>query len=252
MSLLSASLVLGNAISFFLTGWFFRVAETEAEIKAALQTTMITQTSLVCFSFVFFQTTFREKPDYPPSAVAIEPVQNLNLRIGLKEICTNKSLLLLTIAFSSYIGLYFSLGNIISSLFTPLGFSPMQIALFALTMLSSGVVGAALTGCFLDRKAQYKKLLIFLMIVTFFTFGLVAHQVMTMKSFSIINIYMLILGMAMISVLPTSLGLGIELTFPLQPALVNGVMLMFAQIMGFVQSIVYSVMMDVDPTDYST
>lgn len=40
--------------------------------------------------------------------------------------------------------------------------------------------------------------------------------------------YMVILGMAMISVLPASIGLGVEITFPMQPALVSGVMMMFA------------------------
>lgn len=64
--------------------------------------------------------------------------------------------------------------------------------------------------------------------------------------------YMVILGMAMISVLPASIGLGVEITFPMQPALVSGVMMMFAQISGCLQSVVYSAIMDVDANDYPT
>ena len=35
-------------------------------------------------------------------------------------------------------------------------------------------------------------------------------------------------GITIISMMPACLGLGIELTFPMSPALVNGVMFMFA------------------------
>ena len=56
----------------------------------------------------------------------------------------------------------------------------------------------------------------------------------------------------MVSVMPASLGLSIELTFPMQPALVNGVMQMFFQIQACIQAISYSAIVDVDPNDYET
>mmetsp|Transcript_35234 Transcript_35234/g.46400 ORF Transcript_35234/g.46400 Transcript_35234/m.46400 type:complete len:126 (-) Transcript_35234:124-501(-) len=123
MGLLSASMVLGNAISFFLTGWFFRSAETPDEIKAALQKALITQTCLVSFGFLFFQVTFRERPTHPPSAVAMAPEEHPSFLVGLKEIWNNKSFCALTITFACFIGLYFSLGNVLSSLFNPIGFN---------------------------------------------------------------------------------------------------------------------------------
>jgi len=95
-------------------------------------------------------------------------------------------------------------------------------------MLGSGIIGASLTGWFLDKTAAYKKLLLFLLSASLIIFGLLMHQIIATKSFGMILCYMVFLGIAMVSVLPASLGLGVELTFPLQPALVNGVMLMFA------------------------
>ena len=59
-------------------------------------------------------------------------------------------------------------------------------------------------------------------------------------------------GLLVIPVLPASLGLGVELTFPLPPVLINGSMLMLAQIQATLQCLTYSTVMDVDPTDYST
>lgn len=172
--------------------------------------------------------------------------------VGFKEVWQNKSLLLLTMAFSSFIGLYFSLGNVMSSIFNPIGFSPMQISAIGLTMLAFGIIGATLTGWFLDKTNAYKKLLMFLIGISLVTFSLLAHQIIVTRSLTIMICYMAVLGMAMISVLPTSLGLGVELSFPLQPALVNGVMYMFAQALGCAQSLAYSFTMEVDINDYAT
>ena len=117
-------------------------------------------------------------------------------------------------------------------------------------MLASGFIGVSITGAFLDKTNAYKKLLIFLVMISFAFFGLLLHQFLGACSYGMIIFYMVILGMAMISVLPASIGLGVEITFPMQPALVSGVMMMFAQISGCLQSVVYSAIMDVDANDY--
>ncbi len=59
-----------------------------------------------------------------------------------------------------------------------------------------------------------------------------------------------IIGFCVIPVLPASLGLAIELTFPLSPVLINGTMMMLAQIQAALQSITYSTVMDIDPADF--
>ena len=82
-------------------------------------------------------------------------------------------------------------------------------------MLGAGVVGAALTGWFLDKTSAYKKLLVFLQGFSFIIFGGLSYFVIVQKSF-IGTLSMIVpLGMSMISAMPDSLGLGIELTFPL-------------------------------------
>ena len=61
---------------------------------------------------------------------------------------------------------------------------------------------------------------------------------------------MLGLGLSAVAILPASLGLSIELTFPLPPPLVNGVLMMLANISAVLQSLTYSKMMDVDPSEF--
>ena len=62
----------------------------------------------------------------------------------------------------------------------------------------------------------------------------------------------IVIGFFVIPVLPASLGLAIELTFPLSPVLINGTMMMLAQITAALQSITYSTVMDIDHADFAS
>ena len=56
------------------------------------------------------------------------------------------------------------------------------------------------------------------------------------------------MGFSSVSYIPLSLGYAAELTFPLQPALVNGGMLLAGQASAFVQSLLYAFSLDVKTT----
>ena len=73
----------------------------------------------------------------------------------------------------AFIGLFFSLGNIMSSLFSPIGIAPVDVAMIGLIMLGSGVVGAAASGWFLDKTQAYKKLILVLLGFSGVAFALV-------------------------------------------------------------------------------
>ena len=139
-----------------------------------------------------------------------------------------------------------------SAMFNPFDTSPFEVAVIGLMMLGSGVLGAAFTGMILDKTAAYKILLIVFNVVAIISMSSIAYCLVTFASNAIIRFLMFWLGISMVSVLPVALGLGIELTFPLAPPLVNGMMMMFAQINGFIQSFTYSAIMDIDPANYDT
>lgn len=47
-------MVLGNAISYLITGELYKEAVTNEEIKISTHKVLLTQSCLVCFSFLFF------------------------------------------------------------------------------------------------------------------------------------------------------------------------------------------------------
>ena len=133
---------------------------------------------------------------------------------GLQEIWKDSNALRLMVAFACFVSVYFSLGVIPSSLFAPLGFPPSKVAIICFTMLGCGVIGTSLTGWLLDRTHAYKKLLIIYMGISFLVICLFTLQILTSKSFGVILVCMALLGIAMTSVMPAGLGLGIDLTYP--------------------------------------
>ena len=86
-------------------------------------------------------------------------MERLNLFEGIGVLCKNRSVLLLVIAFSSFIGLFFTLGNVLSSMFNPYALGPPQLAIIGITMLCSGFIGSALTGIILDKTGAYKSMI---------------------------------------------------------------------------------------------
>ena len=166
----------------------------------------------------------------------------------MKEMSKNKNLLLLTVCFSSMIGLLFSLGNIMSSLFQPFGFEPSGIALIGLIMLVSGVFGATFTGIILDKTAAFKRMIQVSISIFTLSLCLIIYFLLSKNSHTLVFTLMVPFGFSLVSILPSGLGLGVELTFPkLEPTLVNGIMLFFAQLQCVLQSLTYSVILDTEP-----
>ena len=150
------------------------------------------------------------------------------MRDGIRELWNNSSLIYLTVAFSSFIGLYFSLGNVLSGLFNPFGYDPSNVAGIGLIMLATGVIGATMTGIILGRTHAYKRLMQVMMVVAGISLGLMCMNLFAGGPEWCIYLYCVPFGLAMISVLPAALGLSVEMTFPMQPAMVNGLLLLFA------------------------
>lgn len=70
-SLLTICMPIGTATSFVLTGHFF--SDTTGDNKENLNNLLMAQSVIFTAVFLAFQTVFREKPEFPPSAVSLAP-----------------------------------------------------------------------------------------------------------------------------------------------------------------------------------
>ena len=162
----------------------------------------------------------------PPSAVAAADISEASFCAQFKEMWANKNFILLSIAYAIVYGVYCSIGSTMSNLMNPFGYSVSDISVAGGASLLAGVAGAIIIGILLDYTAWYgwtHKTLTFAVLAsivsTFAVLGLLDEPNM-----SLILPCTVLLGVASVSFFPASLSYGAELTFPLQPALVNACM----------------------------
>ena len=98
----------------------------------------------------------KEKPSRPPSKVAEVAYEPLNFKESFRAIYDNPNFLKLVISFSIPYGAVLALGALMSNIFVPFGYAPGELALFALTMLFSGIAGAIVIAIVLDKTGWYK------------------------------------------------------------------------------------------------
>jgi len=130
-------------------------------------------------------------------------------------------------SFALMFGFYVSLGNLISSIFTPFGLSPHDISMLGLYLLLSGIIGAIIVGVIVDRTGFYK-LTTFVLSAMNLGFLIIVNQTIYHidYSYALMVVSLLFMGFSSVSYIPLSFSFAAELTFPLSPSLINGAMLL--------------------------
>jgi len=128
-----------------------------------------------------------------------------------------------------------------SPVFDPFGYTPTELAIIGLILLVSGVVGSILVGIFVDRTAWYKRTMLSLgtMVLITSLLVLLGLQFFSQNKGLMIGCFAL-LGLFAIGYVPLSFSYGAEMTFPLQPALVNGTLTLLGSFTAFLLSLLAS------------
>ena len=227
---------IGGGASFGMTGlWFKNVDMADSqEFLSAFKTLMITQFIITAGIWIMFNLIIKEKPDIPPSAVAEVRYEPLDFKQSIQVMRENSNFFLLIIAYSLPFGSFLAVGALVSSLFDPFGFRPSEVSFICLGLLVFGVVGAVGIGPILDRTKKYKICMhICTMMVTILT-GLLVMSLNFYPNEALPIVGLLCLGgVFATSYLPLCFSYASELTFPTQPALINGMLTMSASVSSF-------------------
>ena len=128
-----------------------------------------------------------------------------------------------------------------SNVFDPYGFLPGEIAFLCLGLLLVGVTGAVVFGVFLDKTKLYKITMHITMVLVILSIGSVNVVLTWLIESSLFKTYLVILlilgGFFSTGYYPLCISYGSELTFPVQPALVNGMFTLSDGISSFLFSL---------------
>lgn len=122
-----------------------------------------------------------------------------------------------------------------------------EIAMVGLYLLGSGIVGAIVVGAFVDRTGLYKSTSIVLGVANIFLLCILNQTLYHIEG-NETRFYVAVcfMGFTSVAYIPLSLSFSAELTFPLQPALVNGSMILAGQASAAIMSVFFAFVLDVN------
>ena len=136
----------------------------------------------------------------------------------------NKSYIFLVLTFTFLYGVYTSLGAVVSYITKPY-YEPSYNSLFAALFLVCGVVSSFIFGVILDKTKKYKRI-IMVLVIGACIFVATSLYTLPRKSVPLFAVNISIIGVFVIPIIPISYALSVELTFPIDEAMSNGMMML--------------------------
>eukprot|EP01134_Creolimax_fragrantissima_P004717 CFRG4717T1 len=191
--------------------------------------------AVVCVVLSIPVLTLQSHPPTPPSASASTYRETNKAFIeGIKVIVTSYSYIVLVFVFGIGLGMFNSLTTLLEQILNPNGYTTDDAGLAGALIIVGGLFGAGLAGPILDRTKRYKEMLricIFGAVLGFVWFAIAAN---TAGQLVQILICSAIMGFFAFAILPTSLELGAECTYPVNEGTSTGFLYMSGQLFGII------------------
>eukprot|EP00002_Diphylleia_rotans_P038059 TRINITY_DN8598_c0_g2_i1.p1 TRINITY_DN8598_c0_g2~~TRINITY_DN8598_c0_g2_i1.p1 ORF type:complete len:496 (+),score=90.89 TRINITY_DN8598_c0_g2_i1:44-1531(+) len=200
---------------------------------------------LVCFPIILF---FQSKPRKPPSHSQLlsEKVEEHDFLQAALLFLENRGFMILLISYSICFGGFAAICTVLEPTLSEFGYSTTQSGLYGSLNVSFGMLGAYVFGHYADK---YKKL-------HYFVFLALLGSFLSMVWFSaaigpgrewMMAVSQSLLGFFMTALIPVSLDLAVEITYPQPEALSTTALMAFSQVFGVVLVQVMTAMLDHDP-----
>uniref|UniRef100_A0AC35U8J4 MFS domain-containing protein n=1 Tax=Rhabditophanes sp. KR3021 TaxID=114890 RepID=A0AC35U8J4_9BILA len=174
------------------------------------------------------------KPPTPVSIASENKIEPLAFLAGVKRCGTSKSFIVLSIILGGAIGLFNTLYNNLQPALCVRGYSATFSGIMGATLIVSGLVGAAISGIFVDRTKKFQETMKF----CFFLTGFAASSLTVAINFFDVQWWIAIsiasFGVLGFAIYPIGLEVGVEITFPVAEATSTGIICIMGQIEGII------------------
>jgi MFS family permease len=216
---------------------YFNSALSDETVRNQTYNVMYFEGAIIICIALFTIIAMKEKPEHPPSKLALTKVEDMTLGmwkdVGL--LLKNCNFMALLLVYSVLYSVINSLMDAISPIFHPYYDSESLISLLGVIQILTSVITSILAGCYLDKSRKY--------LLTLRTTIIASTVVTTLMIFlipignvPIVITIIAVFGLVGGPILPVGFDFSIQLTHPIQPALVNGMLQMFEQLCEFLLS----------------
>ena len=157
------------------------------------------------------------------------------------EALKNRNFVIISIEYGILYGVYLALGALLSPLFEPYGYTSTQISILGVEFIVAGITSCMLVGCFLDYSSKF---LLSIRVICWSStiVALVLTFVFPYGNFNITSVGMVLAGIFLLPIIPVCISFASEVTFPMQPAMINGGVQLSGHLMGFLMEIIASLL----------
>ena len=116
---------------------------------------------------------------------------------------------------------YTSVGAMMSTVFSPYGYTPIEVSVSGLLLMVSGIIASFVSSKILDKHSKY--ILIYRIIcISSCIFTATSIYTVPAKNLWVLGANLIILGASIIPVKPIGFSFSIELSYPVSEAMSNG------------------------------
>ncbi|KAI7896428.1 major facilitator superfamily domain-containing protein [Mucor mucedo] len=189
-----------------------------------------------------------KKPKTPPSHSASSKDKfAIPFRRSLGQLAKNWNYLIIMVSFGILCGMASALTSLLTQIVQPYGVSVDDAGFLGAAFIIAGLVGAIVTGIFIDKTGRHKIVLkVFVPIVGAAYLGF--YFVVKSANYSAMMGVCCILGFFTFSLLPVALELSVESSYPISEAISSSLLWMCSQILGLIILTVMDALRNPDDT----
>ncbi|XP_077179393.1 choline/ethanolamine transporter FLVCR2 isoform X2 [Paroedura picta] len=232
---------LGIAVGFLLPPVLVPNVKDKEKLAYHISIMFFLTAAVASALFILVILVFREKPRYPPSRAqalihTAAPEDNAYLR-SIGRLFCNTNFVLLVASYGLNTGCFYALSTLLNRMvITHYPGEDLNAGRIGLTLIVAGMVGALISGIWLDRTKTYKQTTLFVYIMSFV--GMVIYTfTLDLGYIWVVFVTAGTLGFFMTGYLPLGFEFAAELTYPESEGTSSGLLNVSAQIFGIIFTI---------------
>ncbi|CEG81324.1 hypothetical protein RMATCC62417_15539 [Rhizopus microsporus] len=175
-----------------------------------------------------------KKPKTPPSYSASSKNKfALTFWQSIYELITNYNFVIVFIAFGVLCGMASTFTSILTQIVAPYKISVDNAGYLGAAFIVAGLVGAALTGIFIDKTGQHK-IVIKIYVPIIGALYLAFYFIVQKGDFGALVAICVLMGFFTFSLLPVALELSVESSYPISESISSSMLWMCSQVLGLV------------------
>ncbi|XP_074146085.1 choline/ethanolamine transporter FLVCR2 [Sminthopsis crassicaudata] len=231
----------GIALGFLIPPLLIPNIDNREELAYHISIMFYMTGAVASLLFILVIFIFKEKPKYPPSQAQYlsytMETQRTSYFESIARLMKNPNFVLLLISYGLNTGSFYALSTLLNRMVI-LNYPGEEInaGRIGLTIIFSGMVGAMISGIWLDKTKTYKQttLVVYCMSLV----GMVAYTMtLSLGHLWIVFLTAGILGFFMTGYLPLGFEFAVELTYPESEGMSSGLLNVSAQIFGIIFTI---------------